>query len=170
MAPVMPEGHAKFAEEVHQYVREYIRNADQKAAFFFAASTAVLAFLHSRGTAARWLKSPTGWSFVDTLAFIAMGGLAVAAGVMLSVVMPRLKGSKRGLIYFNAVAEHESSMEYADEVTRRSAAEISRIKLQHTYDLAKICRAKYRVLVTGFWIGGVGAVAALSYLFLARAG
>lgn len=28
------DNHAKFSEEVHNYVREYIRNADQKATFF----------------------------------------------------------------------------------------------------------------------------------------
>src|SRR2546425_224384 len=37
-----PADHAKFAEEVHNYIREYIRNADQKATSFFAAATAML--------------------------------------------------------------------------------------------------------------------------------
>src|ERR1035441_7419098 len=45
-SPVAADYHAKFAEEVHNYLREYIRNADQKAAFFFAGATALLAFLH----------------------------------------------------------------------------------------------------------------------------
>ena len=44
----------KFSEEVHNYVREYIRNADQKATFFFATLTAIPALIpiESRSIAA----------------------------------------------------------------------------------------------------------------------
>jgi hypothetical protein len=41
------ERHAKFSQDTHDYLREYIRNADQKATFFFAALTALLAFLNT---------------------------------------------------------------------------------------------------------------------------
>ena len=158
--------HAEFAGEVHQYVREYIRNADQKAAFFFASATALLAFLHSRGAATRWLKAPAGWSLSDTLAFIAMVGLALGAVVLLAVVFPRLKGSKRGIIYFSGIAEYETSTEYADDVSRRALPDFVRAKLQHGHELANVCRRKYRTLVVGLWIGSVGAGAALLYLLI----
>lgn len=160
----------KFAEETHQYIREYIRNADQKAGFFFAAMTAVLAFLHSHASTSKWLKSPIEWTFIDALAFSAMAGLAAGACMLLAVIFPRLKGSKRGILFFNAIVEHESSAEYADEVFRLTASDLVRVKLQHAYDLAKVCRAKYRILMIGFWIGGVGTVSALLYLVMARVG
>ena len=158
--------HARFSEDVHSYIREYIRNADQKAAFFFAAGTALLAFLHSRNTTSRWLKDIRTWSFTDTLAFLAMAGLASSAVVLIAVVFPRLKGPRRGILFFRTIAEHSSSAEYADEILRRSAHDIVRAKLEHSFDLSKVCAAKYRTLRVGFWIGGVGAVAALLFLFL----
>ena len=36
----------KFAEETHQYVRDYIRQADQKATFLFVGSSTLLAYLN----------------------------------------------------------------------------------------------------------------------------
>jgi hypothetical protein len=163
-----PDGHLKLAEEVHQYVREYIRNADQKATFFFAAATAGLAFLNGRGAVSRWFKSPETWTLIDGLAFIAMVGLAAAATVLLAVVFPRLKRSGHGIVFFNAIAEHVTANEYAADVVRHTPADVARIKLHHVYELAKVCRAKYRTLVVGFWLGGVATVAALLYLLLAR--
>lgn len=160
----------KTAEEIHQYVREYIRNADQKAAFFFAAATAGLAFLHSQGTANRWLKSPITWTLIDLLAFVATAGLGIGAAVLLAAVFPRLGGSKRGLLFFNAIAEYETSSDYAKDVALAPPAEILRAKLQHVHDLARVCRAQYKTLVIGFSVSSVGAVAALLYFTVARFG
>lgn len=164
--PAPSEGHAKFADAVHQYVREYIRNADQKAAFFFAATTALLAFLHSRNAASRWLRAPGTWNLTDLIAFLAMVGLAGAAGVLLSVVFPRLKGSRRGILFFNAIAEYDSASEYAEDVLRQPAADFARIQLQHAFELSRICRRKYRALTLGLYIGCAGAGATLVYLLL----
>ena len=162
------DAHGKFAEDIHSYVREYIRNADQKAAFFFAATTALIAYLHQRGVAARWLRNIQLWSALDLIAFLAMFGLAIGAATFLFVVFPRLRGSRRGLIFFKAIAEHENSAEYADEVLSRSPAELARAKLQHGYDVAVVCRAKYLLLVIGFFASAVGAIATLLYLLFAK--
>jgi hypothetical protein len=158
--------HPKFAEEIHNYLREYVRNADQKAAFFFTGSTAVLAFLHTRKGTAHWLKPVATWSVVDALVFLAMFSLAISAGTLLTVVFPRLKGSKRGLIFFSAIVEYDSSREYAEEVLRKSIDEIVSAKLRHSYDLACVCVSKYRTLRIGFWIGSVGIISALLFLLL----
>lgn len=158
--------YSKFAEDIHNYIREYIRNADQKATFFFAAAAAMLAFLNTQNVPSHWLKDIRQWTFTDGLGFVSMFGLGIAAGVLFAVVFPRLKGSRRGILYFNAIAEHDTSNEYADEVIRRSADDIVRAKLQHAYDLSKVCAQKYRTLRVGFWIEAVGIFAALFYLLL----
>lgn len=158
--------HPKFSEELHNYLREYIRNADQKAAFFFAGATAMLAFLHSHQGTAHWLKDIRTWSLIDTLSFVALLALALSACALLGVVFPRLKGSKRGLIFFSAIAEHDSAREYTTEVLRRSVDELVTAKLQHAYDLSKVCVAKYQMLHLGFWIGSVGLGSALLFLML----
>jgi hypothetical protein len=160
--------HVEFSDAVHNYIREYICNADQKAAFFFAAMTALLAFLNSQHVPTRWLKDIQQWTFVDGLGFVSMVGLAAGAGALFSVVFPRLKGSRRGLLFFNAIQEYDNCDEYVRDVVCRSPDEIVRIKLQHCYDLSVVCAAKYRTLRIGFWIGSVGAGTALAFLLLAQ--
>ena len=166
---VSPADHAQYAEQVHNYIRENIRNADQKATAFFAVASAMLAFLNTQNVASHWIKDVLHWTFTDFLGFLSMSGLGIAAAVFLAVVFPRLKGSRRGILFFQAIAEHDNSSEYAEEVIRRSGDDLLRAKLQHDFDLSKICVRKYRILSFGFWIGSVGICAALLYLFLTRA-
>jgi hypothetical protein len=166
--PTSADWQAKFAEETHQYIREYIRNADQKAGFFFTAAAALLAFLHSKGTSTRWLKPLISWSLIDTLAFLTMAGLATGAVFLMFVVLPRLTGSKRGILFFNAIAEFESSREYGDDIASKTLSEVVRTKLQHIWQLSRICRQKYWCLQWGCWIAGGGAISGLLYFLLSR--
>lgn len=160
--------HAKFSDDVHGYIRESIRNADQKATFFFAALTAILAFLNTQNVPARWMKSVAQWSFVDTLGFVSMLGLAAGAATLLAVVFPRLKGSRRGLLFFNAISEYDNSGEYANDVLACSGDDLVRKKLLHCHELSRICTAKYRVLRVGFWMGCVGVASSLLFLLLSK--
>ena len=159
---------AGFSEEVHNYIREHIRNADAKATFFFAALTAILAFLNTQNVPARWLKDVRTWSFVDALGFVSMFGIAAGAVILLGVVFPRLKGSARGILFFKAIAAHDNPSDYAEEVLARSEHDLVRSKLQHCYELSKVCSAKYRLLRIGFWVGSVGVAATILYLLLAK--
>lgn len=162
--------HGTFSEETHVYLREYISRADQKATFFFAALTALLAFLNTQNVPARWLKDVRQWTFVDTLGFVSMSGLAVGAIFLLGVVFPRLKGSRRGLLFFNAIAEYESSTEYANDVLAHSGDDIVRTKLIHCYELSRVCKTKYWALRVGFWVGAIGVATALLFLLLSKTG
>lgn len=154
----------KFADETHQYVREYIQQADQKAAFFFAGSTALIAFLHKANLVKLWMKLPTQWVFVDMLSLLATIGLAVSAFACLATIFPRLKGSKRGHIFFSAIAEFETRKEYALDVLHREPGELIEAKLCHVHDLAIICRAKFTILKLGQWAGAVGVASTVLLL------
>lgn len=154
----------KFSEETHQYVREYIRLADQKATFFFAGSTALLAFLHKLGMANKWVVNPMTWGIVDILAFVATTGLILSAVACLATVIPRLSGSKRGLVFFAAIREYDSAQDYASEVIKQTSSALCEAKLRHTYDLSLVCTEKYNVLRWGQWFGAAGVVATLLLL------
>jgi hypothetical protein len=159
----------RIPEELHQYVREYIRNADQKAAFFFAASTAALTFLVKRGTIIQWLCSPCSWGSAEVSAFVATVGLTVSVSAFLSVVFPRLSSSAgNGIFFFGAIASSASAREYAVDVAGLPVEEVARQKLEHVYELACVCRSKFHALVVGFWSGAIGAVGALLYLAIAN--
>lgn len=157
----------KFAEETHQYVREYIRQADQKAAFFFAGATALIAFLYKANLVQTWVKLPTQWVFVNMLSFIATVGLSVSALACLATVFPRLKGSKRGHVFFGAVAEFESRKDYATDVLQRDIGELIEAKLCHVHDLSIVCGRKYSILKIGQWSGAIGVAAVVILLLLA---
>jgi multisubunit Na+/H+ antiporter MnhB subunit len=148
-------------------VREYIRLADQKATFFFAGATALLAFLYRNDVSARWLKPPIMWNLLDVVALVAMVALAIGAVLALLVVIPRTPGSKRGYIFWEAIAEYRSGRDYADELSALSPATLYQIKAEHTFDLAHVCRRKYKMLRWSLWVGAVGLGAALIvFLFL----
>lgn len=158
----------KFAEETHQYVREYIRQADQKAAFFFAGSTTLIAFLYKVNLVQHWVKAPTQWVFVDMLSFVATIGLAVSAFACLATIFPRLKGSKRGHVFFGAIAEFENRKDYVFDVLQCDIGKLIEEKLCHVHDLAMICRRKFTVLKIGQWSGAIGVAAMVLLLLLAR--
>lgn len=158
----------KFAEETHQYVREYIRLADQKATFFFAGSTALLAYLYKVGLTNVWFIIPSYWKLLNVLAFLATTSLVLCAVACLATVMPRLRGTKRGIIFFAAISEYENSSEYASEVMKKNLPELCEAKLKHTHDLSAICKQKYGSLRWGQWIGAIAVVSTLLLMVLGK--
>lgn len=164
-APGEAEARERFAEGAHQYVREYIRLADQKASFLFTAATALLAFLYKNEVSARWLKPIMQWNILDTIAFVAMTALALGVLLALLVVIPRTPGSRRGFLFWEAIAEYDSGRQYSDELRLLSAATLSQVKAEHCFDLARVCRTKYRILRGAIWTGAVGLAASL-FVFL----
>ena len=151
----------RFAQRAHEYVREYIRIADQKAAFVFTAATALLAFQYKTGVSARWLRPVMQWNVLDVAAFVAMTGLAVGALLALWVVVPRTHGSRRGFLFWEAIAEYHNAREYADELRLLSGASLSLITSEHCFDLARVCRKKYSVLGAAIWAAAVGLASSL---------
>lgn len=149
----------RFVDETHSYIREYIRNADQKAIFFFSAASAINAFLHHEGVTARWRLGP--WSAIVAVDLLAMLCLAACSLVAIGVVVPRLPGSRRGLLYFGAIAEHESPSAYSSVVLTASPDELLEEKAKHVHTLASICTRKYRWLWASVWLGVAGVAGAL---------
>jgi hypothetical protein len=161
------DAQSRFTEFVHVYIREYIRAADQKATFFFAGSTALLAFLYRSNVSGHWMKPIMDWNILDVVSFVAMTALAAGALAAVLVVIPRTPGSRRGLVFWEAIAEYSAARDYADDVATLSAATISQAKAEHSFDLAKVCRRKYRALRIALWICAVGLFASsLVFLFV----
>lgn len=150
-----------FADQTHQYIRDYIRQADQKAAFFFTVSTALLAFLYKAGISSRWLKPLLRWNVLDMAAFLAMMALAMSAIVALLVIIPRTPGSRRGYLFWEAIAEYDTSRRYADDLVTLSIPTLLQVKSEHCHELAGVCRRKYKWLRIALWIGMLGLTASV---------
>lgn len=152
---------SEFASFAHQYIREYISLADQKATFFFTGATALLAFLYNKDVSARWLKPLMQWNILDTIAFVAMSALSFGAFLALLVVIPRTPGSRRGFLFWEAVAEYESGRHYFDDLWRLSNPSLVQVKVEHCHELARVCSRKYRMLRYALWCGAVGLAGSL---------
>ena len=80
------------------------------------------------------------------MAFLGMVALVVGAGCAFWVIVPRTKGSRRGLIFWEAIAEYDTGDSYGEELLKFSMERLFLATVSHCVDLAKICRGKYKVL------------------------
>ena len=158
-----------FASHVHQYHREYISTADQKAALVFVLSSTLLVYLYQQSLHLRWLKAFAQWSPGDLFTFVAMAALFVSLAAAASVVVPRLATSHRGFIFFLSVSEYENASEYAASLARESGDSLTLALLRHIYDLAKVARRKYRALAVAIWASVIGVGLSLIVLLFVGA-
>lgn len=106
-------------------------------------------------------KPPKEWCSLETLCLF---GLIVCLIFAILVVFPSLKGSKKGIIFFNSVAEYESYNEYIGDVLKKDDQEIAGEYLRHIHELSKICTTKFKRLKLSFCSGIIGLIAALYIL------
>lgn len=156
----------EFACHVHTYLREYIASSDKKAAFVFAVATTLLIYLYQVRAQVRWLKNPTTWVVGDMFTFLAMFLLFLGAACCAMVVAPRFTRTHRGFVYFGSIAEFESASDYSSSIFSETRIQLTQALLKHNFDLARICRAKFRVLVCGIWFTVVGLGLAILVLIL----
>ena len=152
---------SEFGAFAHHYIRDHITLADQKAAFCFTAATALLGFMYTENVSARWLKPVMQWNILDTIAFVAMAALAVGAFLAILVVIPRTSGSRRGFLFWEAIAEYGTGRQYSDELWQLSGPSLFQVKAEHCYELAVVCKQKYRMLQRSLWVSAVGLAGAL---------
>lgn len=150
-----------FACETHKYIREFISSADHKAQWYIAFASAFLAWLNTSIFPDFWSKNLKEWQFFDTLSAVSIIGLSVCILSSLISIWPRLKGSKRGIVFFGSIAEYETANEYLADVLRKTDQEIIIEKLRHVHELAKVCTGKFTALKIAVWSGGVGLASAI---------
>ncbi|MBI5387130.1 MAG: hypothetical protein HZA90_20865 [Verrucomicrobia bacterium] len=165
-------GDHELPEFVHQYLRDYIALADQKAAFVLAAVSAILAFLVSSG-ALQPLKDfallGAGFSWSKLVGVLACGLLSTAAILAILVVVPRLNSDTKpcsGFIFWKAIIAFGRAEDYAAAVqglTKKMAGvEVQR----HCFVLAQVCDQKYGFLNWAIRIGAVAFVLTVVFLFM----
>src|SRR5260370_40023479 len=113
----------------------------------------MLAFLHGKGVTKLWLKDPREWSTAQALACLAVAGLVVGGLAAMLVILPRVRGAARGIVFWKSITLFESGKDYAEHILTREATELTRAKLEPWYELDGICRRKYRVLGVALWWG-----------------
>jgi hypothetical protein len=165
--PSLKPFHTDFAAFQEQYVRHYIALADTKAAVVFGVCSSLIAFSLSnplvgiaRGNGSLSFDTFLAWG---SLAFFGLG--AAAAGW---VVLPRIANVGEGLIFFGAVRSYRDGTAYRDAVEGSSEQDLTSARLQHCYNVSKICWKKYKFLRAAMWFTYIAG--GLLILLLAQVG
>lgn len=162
---VVSDSAAAFAESEHEYLREYIQFADQKAGVVLTTATAFLAFVYSRRLIDPLLRNPFDWQLPEAFGALAVILLLLASFHAARVIWPRRKGRiSRALIFFDAVSQYPTAADYAVAVANSSEKHLVRVKLEHCHELAKVCSSKYNALGMALRTGTVGIGLGLLYL------
>tara|TARA_R110002110_G_scaffold158656_2_gene356158 strand:+ start:12427 stop:13080 length:654 start_codon:yes stop_codon:yes gene_type:complete len=150
-----------YIQHIHTYVREYISLADKKASFIFAVGSAILVYLYEKGTMSLWAIDLKSWGIAELVSISAISLLSISVSFAISVVFPRLGGSKKGFVFWGSIAQYQSASDFSDRAQRLADNDYYRELLRHTYEIAKICNRKYSLLNWSIRIGSVGAIVAI---------
>lgn len=152
----------QFLWSTHEYLAEYARFADTKAAFSATLAAAFIGVIYSAK-----LQNPpanaNSWGILS-----AMGGiflLVVSVGISVAVVLPRLTGSNRsGFIFWGAIIRHGDLQTFKSEFYSLTDQRLNDELLAQIYIVSKILEQKYlrvRWSLIFFAAGGVCCVAGL---------
>ncbi|WP_143596444.1 Pycsar system effector family protein [Tistlia consotensis] len=143
----------RFADFLHQSLNHNIALADRKASIVFTLATAVIVFVLQRDPAL--LRGAAGIAVQASWICVLLVLLASAATAF-GVVFPRIHRRRNGLLFWSNVAGCESAAAYAAGVTGHSNDALLAAKFEHCHALARICRAKYRLLRISMTIAALG--------------
>jgi hypothetical protein len=154
-----------FLWHTHDYLGDYARFADTKAAFAGTLAGALVGCLYGAGLFAQLVKtSIPQWTWVMWIT--ASAGLISCVAIFLSVlvVYPRLRRSKKiGFIFWESIAAFGSAAKYRAAFRDKNEDELSEALQQQIFDVAKfVLVPKYRrvslclsALVIGAMLSGV---------------
>ena len=165
--PAMDEAaKQEFLWHIHQYLGEYARFGDTKAAFAGAIASALLGALYGAKAYVPLVKTPySQWLPVTWLA--ATSGLFLLASIVLAIatVLPRLRGTvSKGFIYWGNIAAYGEVEQLRTSFHAQSARTLNDHLLHHIFDISfRVCIPKYRSVTLCIWtlvVGGFLAAAA----------
>lgn len=160
----LAEHHLRFAEEQSAYIATYIQLADTKASWIFAAASALIAFVITSTDTQDVLSSQEN-SLSYFVILCSLGLLIVSAIFAFRVIAPRLRSSNsRGLYFFGSTARHPDGQAYLKAIANCSFDQLASERIQHNFDIARVCVQKYRNLKPAFWCGAIGVILLAAFL------
>ena len=148
-----------FLYNEQKYLCDYIRFADQKAAFISAASVGLLSYLASQRVYRDAFTVPLYWLQHEPL--MAVGSLLLLAACFLSAmaVLPRRTWKDlESLVFWEGVRRYDSADSYCAALTTYGAKGLNRQLAQHCYSLAAVCTRKYQYVNLAMWLTGIGSL------------
>jgi pycsar effector protein len=155
---------SSFVQYVHDYICDFIKFADQKAAFIFAGASAFLALVYNQGGRAIWHMALGAWRTREWLAGVAIVLTVASAVLAILAVAPRLKGARRGVIYWSSISGYSDAAEYRAALANLDLRGVTDEISRHCYELSRITKRKYELLKWAMWTGMAGLAVGGVYL------
>ena len=156
-----------FLWHTHNYLNEYIRFCDKKAALTGTISTGLIGAMYSAGVYIPLLIKPREqWNLSTWLTVLAVASLLISVILVVATVAPRLSSSRtKGFLYWGDIAAHDDANSLKAAYESQSAQNLDAYLLDHVFHLSKnICVPKYRCVSLSIWAlctGGLMAIVAL---------
>jgi hypothetical protein len=156
----------EFLWHTHEYLSEYARFADTKAAFAGAIASALIGALYSAKAHVSLFLPLHQWSVAAWLTVVASTFLAASILLAVWTVLPRLGSTQsKGFVYWGAIANHRSVELLQTSFHSQSPRTLNDHLLHHLLDISqKVSIPKYRAATLCIWtmvIGGFLTGAAL---------
>jgi hypothetical protein len=163
----VPQDVGAFASDLHKYLQQNVTWADTKAAFLFAASGGLLAYLNNQGATKKIIPHvfdiPNTLS--NTVGMIAFSAFVVAACAAFATFWPRTGGNAEGIVFWKAIATKFTAADtFADAIFSRSPRALAEEKLHHCWELANVCRRKFKWANVATYAFAAGSIATLLYV------
>lgn len=167
-APAMDEAvKQEFLWHTHEYLGEYVRFGDTKAAFAGTIAAALLGAMYTAKAHVPLVQMHYDqWSLSSWLAVVSALSLFVSVALAIWTVLPRLRSTQsKGFIYWGSIAAHGKVDLLQTSFHSQSALTLNDHLLHHVFDISsRVCIPKYRFVSLCIWalmIGGFVAAAAL---------
>lgn len=159
--PAMDESaKQQFLWHTHQYLGEFSRFGDTKAAFSGAIASALLGALYRAKVHTAVRRIPLHQWTLSTW-FAALGGAFLLASVALAIwtVLPRFKMTQlKGFVFWDSIANHGSLESLQAAFRAQSARTLNDQLLHHVFDIStKVCIPKFRTIHFCLWALFMGA-------------
>jgi hypothetical protein len=167
--PVSPGNyHFDFAWKTHEYIHNYIRFADTKAAFIFAWATSLIGALFITRSHRLFLhREEGGTTLLAILSAAAFILLALSATAAIWVIIPRLFTRQlAGFVFWESIRVHATDNLYVLALMRENETELTQHLLIQVYAVAGIAKKKYWWTGVSIALAFFGTTAAAVVLLL----
>lgn len=159
---------SSLSEFIHQYLRQYISLADQKAAFIFTISSAIVAYTTTSSFSPFKAPCICPITFHIACGYISILLFILSALASVAVVFPRLSQitqQHKGLIFWEEIRNFSSAEEYSAKFIKLTKQDTLKEISTHSYILAGICKNKYFALNGAMYLAAGAFIFWLLYLY-----
>jgi hypothetical protein len=167
--PAFEGHHLDFAWKTHEYLHNYVRFADTKAALVIAWCSTVLGALYAAGLHSAVAPSRftvTDWSGAATAAATAVWLLAPSLLLAAWAIAPRLNTKQRGgLVFWDSIRVNADEEIFARALAHRDPRHLTHHLCIQIYTVAGIAKRKYWCVLVSVYLSLAGSIlAGLAFL------